>query len=147
MKYLILTLCSALVISCHSTVTFHGDNTDIKTEIVKFSKHVQKVILLDEEDHFLKHIEPEYKQMQLEQALRGNKAQFLNEFFCGLSGEIHMCMDFDEIIAIKLLEITDQKNNTYKLKYKLKSKYKEVLNAEVFLIEKDTSFYFYSAAG
>ncbi len=146
MKYIIYALFFTVIVGC-TTVSFNGESSTSKTEIVKFSKHVQKVIILNQVDHFLRHVESEYKQNQLEKALRGNTTQFLNEFFCGQSDSIYMCMDFDEISSIKLLEITSQKNDTYTLKYKLKSQYKETLTSEVFVIEKDSSFFFFSAVG
>jgi len=146
MKYFLIPLCAIFMLSCSSSVSYKG-NDDDKAEVIKFSRHIQRIMTIGEEAHFLKHVKPEYLNEQLTTNLGGDTTKFLNEFFCGKMNEKQSCMPFQEIMKVKLLEINGQKNNTFSVKYQIENKVKESMVTEVYISKKEETFFIYSAVG
>ena len=146
MKYVLISLVSFLIMSCVPKPAFNGNEAD-KDAIIKFSKHVQKVISLGQKDHFLKHVDPSYLKEQLTDNLSGDTTKFLNEFFCGKSDSTFHCMNFESIMKIHLLEVTDTKNNSYQVKYKIEDDNKFAITSEVSMVKRDSNYYLVSAVG
>ncbi len=146
MKYALITLISVFLMACAPKVVYKGAAAE-KEPVIKFSKHVQKIISLGKADHFLKHVDPEYINEQLVNNLKGDTTQFLNEFFCGQHIKDYKCFDFQSIMKINLLEVNGTGENMYQLKYKLENKEKATITSEVSLVKRDSGYYLFSAVG
>ena len=147
MKFILVSLCSTfLLIGCNSNVVYTG-NDGLRAEVIRFSKHVQKVISLGQTDHFLKHVKPDYLQEQLVTNLKGDTTQFINEFFCGKLSNKYTCMPFQTIMKMQLLEINGDKNNVFKVKYHIENEERNCMVSEVFIQKKNDKYYIFSAVG
>lgn len=148
MKLTLSLLLIITLVACQNQVVFEGDKSKQKKEIVKFSRHIEKVVVFHEAEHFIKHFDPAYTKEQLEGNLKGNSEQFLNEIFCGKNEAAEFkCLKFDQIKTMDLVEIIDMKEDRYTLKYKLSDEEGQSVTAEIFIKKNETSFYLYSAVG
>ncbi len=145
---LTLFLLTLLVVGCINSVVYEGDSANNKKNIVKFSKHIETYIERHVVSHFLEHVEPIYKKDQLSTALNGDTTQFVNEFFCGQDTSMTFkCVNFNEIKSIDLIEIIPEKNQTYRLKYKIVNEGNNKIISEVFLFTDTRLYQLYSAVG
>ncbi|MFK8037665.1 MAG: hypothetical protein AB8B74_05200 [Crocinitomicaceae bacterium] len=148
MKTILILCISTVLLSCGSSVVYEGDTAHNKKNIIKFSKHIETYIERHVVDHFLEHVEPTYKADQLTQMLKSDTTQFVNEFFCGKNSDMkYVCVDFNKIKSIDIVEIIPQKGEIYKLKYLIVNEENQEITSEVFLFTDQKVYQLYSAVG
>ncbi|PLX01234.1 MAG: hypothetical protein C0594_13700 [Marinilabiliales bacterium] len=82
----------------------------IPKNITKMLNKFENAVLKHNEKKALNYFDDNYKKEQLEDMLKGNTEQFLNEFFCGstMENQSFKCMKFNQIKSMDLIQIIHQ---------------------------------------
>jgi hypothetical protein len=105
-KYLVIVLISILFACSSSSKYVTVENTKLAVDMIEFLIEFEKASINSNSEKLLQLLDPEYREIQLEDFHRGKTDQFLNELFCGndINKEGFNCFDYKTVQSIKFVK-------------------------------------------
>ena len=148
-----LLLISALWISvtffsCKGSREIPSSGSTHPKELLNHLASFEKAVLAHDLNKVLQHMDQDYVDEQCNSFLKGNTAQFINEFFCGelTDGTGFRCLDFKDIQLIERT-LMAKKENYWEVSYHVKTRKAAIIANWTISIKQQNSRMVYGLVG